>query len=166
MTVMTENARVYLCVLEDDPTWSLPIIQAIKTHLPHVTIKLQTDGKSFLRRLSDEPAPDLLILDINTPVLSGLEVLKIVRARDDLKWLPVIMYSTDNSDETRITAMQLGANGFVGKVSKDVASAFKEIINKYSYKGEKPDRIEPPLLKESTPSFSNWDALDSMLEDL
>lgn len=59
--------------------------------------------------------PDLLILDINMPEVTGLDMLEFVRRRSEWKKLPVIMLSTEAADVTVDKAMQLGADAYVSK---------------------------------------------------
>jgi two-component system chemotaxis response regulator CheY len=59
--------------------------------------------------------PDLMILDINMPEVSGLDLLEFLRRRAEWKNLPVIMLSTEAADVTVDKAMKLGANGYVMK---------------------------------------------------
>jgi DNA-binding response OmpR family regulator len=74
--------------------------------------------------------PDLLILDINMPEVSGLDMLEFVRHRKVWKDMPVIMLSSEAADVTVDKAMQLGADGYVMKpvtleeLEKVMAQAF------------------------------------------
>ncbi|MBM3125005.1 MAG: response regulator [Chloroflexi bacterium] len=74
--------------------------------------------------------PDLLILDINMPEVSGLDMLEFVRRRKVWKDMPVIMLSSEAADVTVDKAMQLGADGYVMKpvtleeLEKVMAQAF------------------------------------------
>lgn len=59
--------------------------------------------------------PDLIILDINMPEVSGLDMLEFLRRRAEWKDLPVVMLSTEAADVTVDKAMSLGADGYVSK---------------------------------------------------
>ncbi|HVM71803.1 MAG TPA: response regulator [Anaerolineales bacterium] len=59
--------------------------------------------------------PDLFILDINMPEVSGLDFLEFVRRRKDWIDLPVIMLSTEAADVTVDKAMAIGADAYVTK---------------------------------------------------
>jgi DNA-binding response OmpR family regulator len=59
--------------------------------------------------------PDLMILDINMPEVSGLDMLEFLRRRSEWKNLPVIMLSSEAADVTVDKAMQIGADGYVMK---------------------------------------------------
>jgi len=74
--------------------------------------------------------PDLLILDINMPEVSGLDMLEFIRRRSEWKNLPVIMLSSEAADVMVDKALQLGADGYVMKpvtieeLEKVMAQAF------------------------------------------
>ena len=76
--------------------------------------------------------PDLLMLDINMPEVSGLDMLEFVRRRKEWKDLPVIMLSTEAADVTVDKAMALGADAYVSKpvtideLEKALNSAFQK----------------------------------------
>ncbi|MDD2923095.1 MAG: response regulator [Anaerolineales bacterium] len=59
--------------------------------------------------------PDMMILDINMPEVSGLDMLEFLRRRRDWKNLPVIMLSSEAADVMIDRAMELGADGYVKK---------------------------------------------------
>lgn len=74
--------------------------------------------------------PDLMILDINMPEVTGLDMLEFLRRRPEWKKLPVIMLSSEAADVTVEEAMKLGADGYVMKpvtieeLEKVMAQAF------------------------------------------
>ena len=59
--------------------------------------------------------PDLMILDINMPEVSGFDMLEFMRRRKEWKDLPVIMLSSEAADVTIDKALALGADGYVTK---------------------------------------------------
>ena len=59
--------------------------------------------------------PDMMILDINMPEVSGLDMLEFLRIRPEWKDLPVIMLSSEAADVMVDKAMKLGADGYVMK---------------------------------------------------
>ena len=85
--------------------------------------------------LLDGGRPDMMVLDINMPEVSGLDMLEFVRRRKEWKNMPVIMLSSEAADVTVDKAMLLGADGYVMKpvtieeLEKVMAQAFyKHII--------------------------------------
>jgi DNA-binding response OmpR family regulator len=59
--------------------------------------------------------PDLIILDLNLQVLSGLDVCRILRSRSDAHHLPIIMLTARTSENDRVQGLELGADDYVTK---------------------------------------------------
>jgi CheY-like chemotaxis protein len=76
----------------------------------------QTNGDQLLRLLkSPPPYPDVVFLDLNMPEKSGFDVLKEIRAVSKFKHLPVVIFSTSNSESTIRLCKTLGATMYVTK---------------------------------------------------
>ena len=71
-------------------------------------------GDTALRAVADQ-APDLVILDLNIPVLSGTEVCRVMRGRPDTANVPIIILSARTSESDRVTGLDLGADDYVTK---------------------------------------------------
>lgn len=88
----------------------------LNEYAPDSTIRSAVTGKEGLSLIS-AIMPDIVILDINLPDLSGIEVLKKIREKNKVK--PVIIMLTNNTiSDYRSACLQLGANYFLDK-SKD-----------------------------------------------
>src|ERR1700730_10083409 len=59
--------------------------------------------------------PDLIILDLNLPILGGLEVCRILRGRSDVRHIPIIMLTARTSEEDRVSGLEHGADDYVTK---------------------------------------------------
>ena len=74
--------------------------------------------------------PDLIILDINMPEVSGLDMVEFLRRRPDSKNLPIVMLSSEATDIVVEKALELGADSYVMKpvtveeLEKAMATAF------------------------------------------
>ena len=62
-----------------------------------------------------ERVPDLIILDLNLPVLSGLDVCRLLRSRSDVRHVPIIMLTARTSEDDRVTGLDHGADDYVTK---------------------------------------------------
>jgi DNA-binding response OmpR family regulator len=71
-------------------------------------------GDTALRAVADH-APDLVILDVNLPVLSGTEVCRVMRARPETAQTPIIMLTARTSEADRVAGLDLGADDYVTK---------------------------------------------------
>lgn len=78
------------------------------------TVQFVEDGVQALEQLRGA-LPDLLVLDINMPVLDGLETLRRVRQDERTKALPVVVFSTGREEQAVAASRQLGALEYLQK---------------------------------------------------
>jgi DNA-binding response OmpR family regulator len=71
-------------------------------------------GDAALKAVT-ERAPDLIILDLNLPVIGGLEVCRILRARADVPHVPIIILTARTSEDDRVAGFEHGADDYVTK---------------------------------------------------
>ncbi len=96
-------------------------------------------GDAALRAVSARP-PDLIILDLNLPVLGGLEVCRILRQRSDARHLPIIMLTARSSEGDRVTGLELGADDYVTKPFslRELAARVKAVLRRATTPEERP----------------------------
>jgi two-component system KDP operon response regulator KdpE len=73
------------------------------------------NARSAAQTLLTGERPDMLVLDINMPEVSGLDLLEFLRRRPEWKELPIVMLSSEAADVTVDEALELGADGYVMK---------------------------------------------------
>lgn len=73
------------------------------------------NGREALDRLAQHPDVDLILLDINMPVMSGLQFLQHCQAERLFRDIPVIVISTEGKKDDTLRALQAGARGYVTK---------------------------------------------------
>ena len=71
-------------------------------------------GDAALKAVTERP-PDLIILDLNLPVISGVEVCRILRSRADVPRVPIIMLTARTSEDDRVSGLEQGADDYVIK---------------------------------------------------
>ncbi len=71
-------------------------------------------GEAALKAVSAR-LPDLIILDLNLPILGGLEVCRILRTRADARDLPIIMLTARSGENDRVSGLDQGADDYVTK---------------------------------------------------
>lgn len=72
------------------------------------------DGIEALQRMKDSKV-DLVLSDINMPNMDGIQLLTEIRANPAWERIPVVMITTEGSQQKVLAAVQLGANGYVRK---------------------------------------------------
>lgn len=73
------------------------------------------DGWNAKRLTETTAPPDLVLLDIALPSLSGLEVLRTIRTTPEWQWIPVIILTANRQNETMVETTNLGATEYVTK---------------------------------------------------
>ncbi len=71
-------------------------------------------GDAALRAVAEQP-PDLMILDLNLPVVSGTEVCRILRSKPSTASIPIIMLTARTAESDRVAGLDLGADDYVTK---------------------------------------------------
>ena len=118
-------------VVDDDEE----MIRAIGLMLKMLDCEVMSfhNARSAAQTLLTGKRPQVLILDINMPEVSGLDLLEFLRRRPEWKDLPIIMLSSESADSTVDQALQLGADAFIMKpvtleeLDRAMATAFKNV---------------------------------------
>ena len=99
-------------------------------------------GDAALRAVTARP-PDLIILDLNLPVLSGLEVCRLLRQRSDARHLPIIMLTAKSSETDRVTGLELGADDYVTKPFslRELTARVKAVLRRATAPEERPAAV-------------------------
>lgn len=98
----------------DDDIINLKLLKSILLKLPNIEEVIEAkNGADALGVLKSQDDIGLILLDIIMPVMGGIEMLKVVRADQGLKHIPVIVLTTDETKRTE--ALDCGANDFVMK---------------------------------------------------
>lgn len=102
-------------VVEDSPTMRQLIVFALK-RIKGVNIVEADDGVDALKKMQNAPKPfDIVLTDINMPIMDGLKLVK--RLRDDAvyKAVPIVIITTEGAAEDRARGLALGANAYITK---------------------------------------------------
>jgi len=102
-----------ILVVEDSPTMRQLISFAMK-RIPNARVIEATDGVDALKKLSSDKI-DLILADINMPVMDGLKLVSLVRGNPVFKDIPIIMVTTEGAEEDRKRAIAIGANAYLPK---------------------------------------------------
>lgn len=104
----------YSClVVEDSPVMRQLLVFAL-ARVRNLRVVEADDGVDGLRKLAAHRF-DVIITDINMPVMDGLKLVRRVRSDPNHKDTPIIIITTEGSQEDRQRALQLGANAYITK---------------------------------------------------
>jgi DNA-binding response OmpR family regulator len=110
-TPMSRIARVL--VVEDEQDIAALIKHTLERS-GEMEASIVESGDAALRAIAEQP-PDVVILDLNLPILSGTEVCRILRSRPPTANLPIIMLTARTTESDRVAGLDLGADDYVTK---------------------------------------------------
>ncbi len=108
---MSENLRAL--IVEDSPTMRQLIGFALR-RIKGLDVVEADDGVDGLKKLAGSRF-DILITDINMPVMDGLKLVSLVRRDEVHKSIPIVIITTEGAAEDRQRALNLGANAYITK---------------------------------------------------
>ncbi len=109
-----------ILIIEDNPDDGLLALRALKK-LNHKNITLAETGAEALEHLYGDDhsefqnIPDLILLDLNLPVIDGFTILKKIRTDNLTKKIPVIILTSSTEDSDIEKSYNLGANSYIQK---------------------------------------------------
>ncbi len=115
-------------VVEDSPMMRQLIVFAL-TRIPKMRVTEADDGVDGLRKLATGKF-DIILTDINMPIMDGLKLVRRVRLDPTHKDVPIVVITTEASEEDRGRAMALGANAYITKpiVAQVVIAKVRELL--------------------------------------
>jgi CheY-like chemotaxis protein len=112
---------VDVLLVEDDEGDVLMTREAFEFYKIRNKLHVVTDGEQALQfvrqqgQFAGAPRPGLILLDVNLPRLSGLEVLAELKKDPDLRVIPIVMLTTSQAEEDILRSYKLHANAYVSK---------------------------------------------------
>jgi two-component system chemotaxis response regulator CheY len=106
------SATTFL-IVEDSPTMRQLLAFSLR-RLKECRIIEAVDGVDALKKLITERV-DLVITDINMPMMDGLKLISLIRGNARTKSVPIIIVTTEGAEEDRKRGLALGANAYIAK---------------------------------------------------
>jgi two-component system response regulator len=105
-----------IILVEDNPDDERLTLRALRKANVANEILIARNGEEALTMvLNADPLPSVILLDLKLPKISGLEVLRQIRANDRTRFLPVVVLTSSSEDRDIIESYNLGANSYVCK---------------------------------------------------
>ena len=126
---MADTKMKFLVV--DDFSTMRRIVRNLLKELGHTEVEEAEDGNAALARLKGDKF-DFVVSDWNMPNMTGIDLLKAIRADDALKHIPVLMITAEAKKENIVEAAQAGASGYIVKpfTAATLDEKLKKIFNK------------------------------------
>ncbi|MBO9571165.1 MAG: response regulator [Chitinophagaceae bacterium] len=125
-----DKKNTHILFSDDDTDDALLFTQAADLLTSPILLSFAEDGEQLMRYLSKEMLPDMIFLDLNMPVKNGFECLKEIRSDKKLDWLPIVVYTTSDSQADIDACFELRANLYVVKPTsfENIIKTLKKIL--------------------------------------
>ncbi len=113
MPASPRTTRTRVLVVEDEPDIA-GLIKHTLERSGELLVDIVDSGDAALKAVTERP-PDLIVLDLNLPVLGGLEVCRILRSRPATTRVPIIIVTAASGETDRVTGLDVGADDYLTK---------------------------------------------------
>lgn len=123
--------KLKVLLIEDNLIEIMKIKRTISFLKLDHTIYEAKNGEEALKTLEDKNKfPDIILLDLNMPKMSGLEFLTIIKENDEFKHIPIIILTTSDNQKDLLECYRIGVSGYVLKPLKydDYVNKIKDIL--------------------------------------
>lgn len=106
-----------ILLVEDDQVFTMAVTRAFKElQVPNQVVHRE-NGEDALNFLGDENGdkPCIILLDLNMPIMNGIEFLQAVKNDDRFRPIPVVMMTTSDDQQDKVNSFSSGAAGYVPK---------------------------------------------------
>ncbi|MGH8761985.1 MAG: response regulator [Nitrosospira sp.] len=106
-----------ILLVEDDQVDTMTVTRALKEiHVTNPLVHLE-NGEEAVRYLRDPATekPCIILLDLNMPIMNGIEFLQVVKHDDQLKRIPVVVLTTSEEQQDKVNSFNLGVAGYMAK---------------------------------------------------
>jgi two-component system chemotaxis response regulator CheY len=119
----------YRCLVVEDSQVMRQLLVFALQRVRELDVTEADDGVDALRKLAGNRF-DIIITDINMPIMDGLKLVKRIRSDETYKDVPIIVVTTEGSQEDRSRALALGANAYITKPIQgpQVVAKVKELL--------------------------------------
>ena len=133
-------ARTTRVLVVEDEQDIATLIQHTLEKIGGVQVDQVASGDAALRAVSEQ-LPDLILLDLNLPVLSGVEVCRILRGRPATARVPIIMLTARTTESDRVTGLDVGADDYITKPFslRELAARVRAVLRRTSADGAAAD---------------------------
>lgn len=130
------SAKTHILVVEDESDIA-DLIKHSLERAPEFVVSVAASGDAAMRALSEE-LPDLMVLDLNLPVISGTDICRRVRGSARTAQLPIIMLTAKTDEADRVAGLELGADDYITKPFslRELGARVRAVLRRRLHSGE------------------------------
>jgi two-component system response regulator RegX3 len=132
------SSEAHVLVVEDEPSFAEALTIGLEREGFRVTIAV--DGAAALAQF-DEIAPDLVLLDLMLPRISGLDVCREIRLKSQV---PIIMVTAKTSEVDTVVGLEVGADDYVTKPYRlrELVARMRAVLRRFEVRGDERPPVE------------------------
>jgi chemotaxis family two-component system response regulator Rcp1 len=134
-----------IVVVEDNPADAKTLRLALERRDPQIEMVFLEDGERAIEYFSqdDTETPELILLDLNLPIVSGFEVLEFLKSHTNLKTIPVVVLSGSSTQAEIERCYSAGANSYMCKPTgiQQVFDMANELVSYWFDHAKLPKRL-------------------------
>jgi len=157
-------ARTRALVVEDEADIAGLIKHALERN-GDMQVDIAGAGDAALKLVADAP-PDIVILDLNLPVVNGFEVCRILRMRPATRRIPIIIVTARSSETDRVVGLESGADDYITKPfsMRELAARVQAVLRRGS--GGSPSDVPLPALYRGRQLVIDFEAISVVVDGL
>lgn len=158
--------RVRVLVVEDEHDIAGLIKHTLERN-GEMDVETISTGDAALKSVT-ERTPDLIILDLNLPVLSGVDVCRILRTRPNTAHTPIIMLTARTSESDRVTGLDVGADDYVTKPFslRELAARVRAVLRRRRRAEQDAAGTVPAMTFQGKHLFADFDAVSVTVDGM
>lgn len=130
----------HLLLIDDDDD-EFDLLKLLTSEIPGLDCFYAANGFDGMKSIENHN-PDVVLLDMNMPVMNGLECLKMIRLQKEFKDIPVYIYSNGSAESMKMEVLRAGATGCLTKPS-NIKNLTQIILNVLDETTAYASRIRP-----------------------
>jgi CheY-like chemotaxis protein len=109
--------EIPILLVDDDEVDRMTVQRAFRKHRVRNELLMAKHGEEALAmlRAAADRLPGMILLDLNMPVMGGLELLRILKADDDLRAIPVVVLTSSAMESDKVESYDLSVAGYIVK---------------------------------------------------
>ncbi len=142
LEVAMDNMKKQIILCVDDDARNRTLLEALLS-LRGYTLRFSESGEDALAQIAKE-IPDLILLDIMMPGMSGMEVCEKLKENERLSKIPIIILSCKNDDSDKVSGLDIGADDYIVKPfsGNELDSRIRAVLRRIQgERGEEPIRV-------------------------
>ena len=117
--------------IDDDSDDCELFMEALEAVSPANYTSICNPVEAMQKLIQKEIEPDVIFLDLNMPIMSGIEFLTAIKQKEELKEIPIIIFSTSQLEDIIREAKACGAHDFISKPNN--FNELKRILSEYTF---------------------------------